>query len=499
VVRILDDGISEDGQPFLVMELLRGESMDEALAVRDGRLSVQETIHVGDGVLAVLEKAHGLGIVHRDLKPENLFVTRAGEVKVLDFGIARLLERTRDASHTRTGVVMGTPAFMAPEQALGRWSQVDERTDIWAVGAILYLLVSGRLVHGAATGNEMLIRAATQPAPSLARVPGVPLPLVRVVDRALAYDKQRRFPDAKSMRAELAKLAAALDDGSFHHPAGTGSRPPPSPYEAATIAPSAGMNPALAPPAVPSDASPTSPRVTAPQVEGDSIVDERFAHSVVASYLEALPLGQAATVTAPLRAGLRRMAGAAPDAALKMLHALYQAMEEIAPPNEAKRLLHSFASAIVSTRALKALLTSADQPDVNVSSMLQALKPVLAVLGDEHAGVALEVLPTLAEGELKEIVVDYAARASRGYEHQLGGLFEHAPEELGSALVRVLARIDTPAARDALSRAVESKHDTVLLAAARAIREQQKELGSAPAHGRPARPTGDDPRGGGSS
>jgi len=232
------------------------------------------------------------------------------------------------------------------------------------------------------------------------------------------------------------------------------------------------------------DPNPTSPR---PQVEADSIVDERFAHSVVESYCQALPRGEADAVTAPLRAGLRRMSGVAPDSALKMLHALCRAMEESAPPNEAERLLHSFASAIVSTRALRALLTSTDQPGVDARSMVATLRPLLTVLGDEHAGVALEVLPTLAEGELKELVIDYAARSSRGYETELGGLFVQADAAFGATLVQILTRIGTPAAREALNRAVESEHDSVLLAAARALKALGESGVPPPARPAPAR------------
>src|SRR5581483_9335323 len=108
--------------------------------------------------LEVLAAAHAKNVVHRDIKPENLFITRAGVLKVLDFGIARVHEARRErATSTRAGVVMGTPAFMAPEQARARWDEVDGRTDLWAVGATMFKLLTGRVVHLAETVNEQLL------------------------------------------------------------------------------------------------------------------------------------------------------------------------------------------------------------------------------------------------------------------------------------------------------------------------------------------------------
>src|SRR5262249_35673260 len=150
---------------------------------------------IADQILDVLAAAHNKGIVHRDLKPENLFLTKTGELKILDFGIARLREvksepppRRGDANgpstRTRAGALLGTPAFMAPEQARGRWEDVDPRTDIWALGATLFTLITGRYVHHAGTLQEQLIVAATEPAPSIgALASGLPQHVVELVDR----------------------------------------------------------------------------------------------------------------------------------------------------------------------------------------------------------------------------------------------------------------------------------------------------------------------------
>ncbi len=208
-VKVLDDDVDEHGTPYLVMELLQGESVESKAEKSGGRLSIQETLDIIDQTLAVLEAAHKQSIIHRDLKPENLFFTRDSQLKVLDFGIARL--REDNARKTQTGMVMGTPSFMAPEQAMGRWAEVDQRTDLYAVGATAFTLLSGLPVHEAETAGEMLVAAATRPARSLARVlNNAPFNLVAMVDRALAYERDHRFPDATSFRQELAKVRASL-------------------------------------------------------------------------------------------------------------------------------------------------------------------------------------------------------------------------------------------------------------------------------------------------
>jgi serine/threonine-protein kinase len=177
--------------------LLAGATV-ESLSERQ-RLPLAAVSAIGVQVLDVLARAHERGVVHRDIKPANLFVTDGGSVKILDFGIARLRE-PGGATATQTGLMLGTPAFMAPEQALGRTSQIDGRTDLWAVGATLFTLVSGRIVHDAATAQEALVKAATLPAPSLrAAAPDAPEWLAAIVDRALAFDSASRFASAKEM------------------------------------------------------------------------------------------------------------------------------------------------------------------------------------------------------------------------------------------------------------------------------------------------------------
>ncbi len=211
-VRVLDDDVSEDKAPFLVMELLIGQTLDTMLAMDPDGLAAREVLPLLDQLLEVLSAAHEKGIVHRDLKPENLFLTSEGRLKVLDFGIARLRELSvQSATATQAGSVLGTPAFMAPEQALGRWHEVDGRTDIWAVGATAFTLLSGQHVHEAQSLQEQLVLSATRPARSVRQVaPNVPEQLARVVDQALGFARDARFADARAMRVALRSAAPSV-------------------------------------------------------------------------------------------------------------------------------------------------------------------------------------------------------------------------------------------------------------------------------------------------
>lgn len=209
VVSVLDEGKAEDGSPFLVMELLEGQTLEERCTI-EGLLDSDEALIVADQILAVLERAHQKGIVHRDIKPDNVFITRSGEVRLLDFGIARMNESHR-THPTEIGAAMGTPAFMPPEQARGRWEAVDGRSDLWSLGATLFWAVSGQFVHEAPTVNEELLLAMTEPARSLVNVsPHSPRELVELIDRALAFSPNDRFPSATAMRDAVGEARARL-------------------------------------------------------------------------------------------------------------------------------------------------------------------------------------------------------------------------------------------------------------------------------------------------
>ena len=221
-VRVVDHGSTEEGCPYLVLEYLEGESLEDRRVRAGGRIGVYEALDYADQLLSVLEVAHAKSIVHRDIKPSNLFVLPNGQLKVLDFGIARLVDDT-SATSTKTGQMVGTPAFMPPEQALSRPRDVDARTDLWAVGATLFTLLSGEHVHIAESSSEHLVKAATLHARSLARaLPGVPRNVEALVARALAFDKNERWSSAQSMRTEVLHVRADPGAGI-----GTSTSPPP--------------------------------------------------------------------------------------------------------------------------------------------------------------------------------------------------------------------------------------------------------------------------------
>jgi serine/threonine protein kinase len=203
-VLVVDDDVAEDGSAFLVMELLDGICLETLWTLHRNRLPVRAALAVGRQVLDVLAAAHARSIIHRDVKPANLFVTRDGTVKVLDFGIARVRDAAaQEAEATGVGALLGTPAFMAPEQAMGA-SEIDARSDLWSVGATLFLLIAGRKVHEGESTAHALLLAYTRAAPSLAAVaPETDPRVVAIVDRALAFSKEQRWPTAVAMRDAL--------------------------------------------------------------------------------------------------------------------------------------------------------------------------------------------------------------------------------------------------------------------------------------------------------
>ncbi|NOU34632.1 MAG: protein kinase [Polyangiaceae bacterium] len=210
VVRVIADG-TVDGQPYLVMDLLVGEHLDERRNRLGGRLSAAEVVHLGIEILKVLEAAHAKGIVHRDIKPDNVYLTTDGRVMVLDFGIARMRQTLR-SEETATGLLLGTAEFMSPEQALGRSREIDEKVDIWGVGATMFMLLAGEAVHPGETIGDILRATAATPARPLGFVAqDVPPFLSAVVDRALAFDKNARWPTARAMREALERCAKNLD------------------------------------------------------------------------------------------------------------------------------------------------------------------------------------------------------------------------------------------------------------------------------------------------
>ncbi|WP_394845489.1 protein kinase [Pendulispora brunnea] len=207
-VPVMDDDVDEHGCAFLVMPLLEGETLGARCRRANGRLTLAEVGKVMWEVLDVLASAHAKGIVHRDIKPENIFITVNGEIRVLDFGIARHIEG--DGTASMTGPMIGTPAFMPPEQAVGNSDVIGPPSDCWAVGATIFTLLSGEHVHAASNVGAQLVAAATQPARSLGDVSSeLPASVVAFVDKALAFDPQARWPAASEMRAAMGEAFEA--------------------------------------------------------------------------------------------------------------------------------------------------------------------------------------------------------------------------------------------------------------------------------------------------
>lgn len=219
VVRVHDSGVdSSTGDRFLVMELLDGEDLAE-LQKRLGPLPVDTALRLVAQTCLGLERAHAAGVVHRDIKPGNLFLTREAEkrsVRILDFGIARVGGGGDDADLTeltRTGSMLGSPLYMAPEQARGS-KGVDIRADVWSLGVVLYRLLSNTLPHTKGDGGlgELLIAICCEPAPAVqSRAPWVPPAVAEIVHRALSIDRTKRFASVREMYQAIVDL---LPNGS---------------------------------------------------------------------------------------------------------------------------------------------------------------------------------------------------------------------------------------------------------------------------------------------
>jgi serine/threonine protein kinase len=211
MVSVVDDDVDDDGCVFLVMDLLEGETLEERRQRSGGSLDFDDVLMMGDDVLDVLAAAHEKGVIHRDLKPENVFICKNGQIKLLDFGVAKLREMPHAKALTVNGIVIGTPAFMPPEQARGQWEQVDERSDVWSMGATMFTLLTGQLVHGHLSPQEALVASVSRPAPSLDEIsPGAPRSLVAFMARALAFDRANRFQSAREMQRAVRALLGEL-------------------------------------------------------------------------------------------------------------------------------------------------------------------------------------------------------------------------------------------------------------------------------------------------
>jgi serine/threonine protein kinase len=220
IVRMLDSTSAEDGSPYLVMELLEGVPLG-AYTDNGGRVPVAQAVPILQGILAGLAAAHAQGVVHRDLKPDNAFLTRAPDgtfvVKVLDFGIAKVMEAAGGmGNRTRTGMLLGTPGYMSPEQ-IKNARDVDQRADLWSAGVMFYEMLTGRVAFPAPTEYARLTAVLTSEPEPIDRIDPALAPLAPFLKRALAKNRDERFGSALEMARALASAAphaAQRADGS---------------------------------------------------------------------------------------------------------------------------------------------------------------------------------------------------------------------------------------------------------------------------------------------
>lgn len=288
IVRVFEVATAEDGTPYIVMELLQGVPLS-AYTRGGGKVPLEQAAVIIQGVLAGLAAAHAQGIVHRDLKPENVVLAREPDgrfvPKVLDFGIARVMDAAGGMGRkTKTGMLLGTPAYMSPEQ-IRNAKEVDARSDVWAAGVLLYEMLTGRVAFPAPTEYARLAAVLThEPVPIEGTDPGLAA-IGAVVLRAMRKDREERFPSALDMARAVAQacgggasqalLTKLPSVASVLVP--SGSVPP---IAAGSIAPSTPV--ATAQPASPRDvAPPVGPSGTLASLRGHVAAREAPAPPVV--------------------------------------------------------------------------------------------------------------------------------------------------------------------------------------------------------------------------
>jgi serine/threonine protein kinase len=215
VPQVFDNGVLDDGTPFLVMELLHGESL-AARVNRLGPTPLPETVSILEQCCRALSRAHSLGITHRDIKPENVYLAQSVDddsyiVKVLDFGIAKVTSSLTDdgRSSTRTGTLLGTPLYMSPEQARGLRS-IDFRTDLYSLGLVTFTMLTGRLPFSGETLGELLLQICVEPLPSLRAItPWLPPSVDQWFQKACARLPEDRYGSAQAL-VEALRVAAAI-------------------------------------------------------------------------------------------------------------------------------------------------------------------------------------------------------------------------------------------------------------------------------------------------
>jgi len=208
ICEVFDFGETDDGSPYLVMPVLKGCNFSEFL--KNDALPMETLVDIMCQTLSALQAAHSEGIVHRDLKPDNIFITKVGDrqdfVKLLDFGISKIINAGADTELTQTGVVMGTPNYLTPEQVKGS-RDIDQRVDIYAIGVIMYKALTGRRPFNGTTNSEIIYKIIYGALPTITSLnPNVPVELEKVVLKAMSRDSANRYLTAEDMRTALKEL-----------------------------------------------------------------------------------------------------------------------------------------------------------------------------------------------------------------------------------------------------------------------------------------------------
>ena len=258
----------DEGHPFIVMELMKGQSLRERLA--SGPLRVHELVSLGIEVADALESAHEHGIVHRDVKPGNLFITDRGHAKVLDFGLAKVTTRSPDASttvedRTAQGLTLGTVSYMSPEQASGE--VLDGRTDLFSLGVVFYEAATGHHPFtGKTTGVVLAAILSHAPVAPATYNPDLPQRLQEVINNCLEKDRELRYQSAADLRADLRRVKRDLESGQSRAVAtldrtASSSGPTPSPSSSSRSTPAAVSSGTSDSPTAPRRFPPTGTRV----------------------------------------------------------------------------------------------------------------------------------------------------------------------------------------------------------------------------------------------
>jgi serine/threonine-protein kinase len=213
VVEVYDYGYDERHGAFIAMELLEGETLAQRLAVR-GPLPVADAVAIARKIAEPLAAVHAAGVIHRDLKPDNVFLDERDGVALIDFGIAKL-EQMPESLRATFGTVIGTPAYMAPEQCVGDGS-CDHRADLYALGCLLYEMLAGTPPYSALPPRHVLVAHVRGPVPNIAQRVKVPAELAQLVARLLAKNPAARPGDAAEVAARLDEIEGWLANTNQH-------------------------------------------------------------------------------------------------------------------------------------------------------------------------------------------------------------------------------------------------------------------------------------------